>query len=121
MKRWLPAVAGVIMLIFLIGLSVPVIEPEDFTGIWYSSQDAAMYTFENGLIFSWDPSKERQQCGAYSFCADSVFLFVLDVEGLETEQELMLIRDKSGDRLVGGKNGNGITYFQRSLGMITGT
>lgn len=124
MKRWLPAVAGVVVLLVGLWLSMPVMEPEYFTGIWYSGQGNNVYSFEDGLIYSWDESaednKERKRCGAYIYCADSVYLFVQEMEGLEREQELYLIREKGADRLSTERNGMGITYFRRSLDIVTG-
>ena len=117
MKRL--AVFGIVILLLAIvaGFSQTAINPEDFSGYWYSCHDQSAYLFQEGLIYC---PKERQSlpdtesiCGAYAYCSDAIFLFCTGVEGMEIEKELYLIHSGDGSFLCENKNGSGKLYFAR--------
>ena len=117
MKR-LPALCiFVILSVFLLSLFQTALDPAAFSGQWYTSGDQCVYWFQEGLIFttkqdelSYDLSSA---CGAYTYCKNSIVLFVVGVEGLETEKELYLIRKENTSILCEDKAGYGPVYFIR--------
>lgn len=119
MKGWVPAaMAGGIVLAGLL-LSAPARKPEDFTGQWYLGDAHAKYLFEDGLISRETDNGESGIAGAYIFCADKLLLYVTDVEGLEEERELYLVRRTSGDLLCGSKNSTEEVFFSRNRETVT--
>lgn len=101
----------------LMGLLKPAMDPTDFSGIWFSSENQSAYLFQEGLII---PSKQNTTlsdtdsiCGAYVFCRDSVVLFVQDMEGLKTERELYLNQDGEVSFLSENSDGSGRIFFVR--------
>ncbi len=117
MKR----VAVICIVLFIIciftGLSRTALDPEDFSGLWYTAEDQRAYSFQEGLIFC---SKQYPGIsgvesirGAYWYCKDSVILFAKGIEGLETEKELYLIYNGDMSCLCENKDGSGKIYFIR--------
>jgi len=94
MKRWGIAAVMALLAAFLF-LSRTAVDPEDFTGQWYSSREQCIYEFRDGLIYcSKYPLcklEEGALSGAYVFSGKSIFLFARGIEGLETEREVYLI------------------------------
>lgn len=93
------------------------IDPEDFSGQWYSSGDQNAYLFREGLIYNSKHTVKLSDSefisGAYSYCKDSIFLFAEGIEGLETEKELYLVHKGDGSFLCENKDGSGTIYFIR--------
>lgn len=117
MKRF-AIVCMVLMIIgIVVGLSRTALDPEDFSGLWYSSDDPSAYLFQEGLIYRShkDPKVSGLDsfCGAYWFCRDSVFLFVQGMDGLETEKELYLVYGDDVSFLCEHADGSGKNYFIR--------
>lgn len=117
MKR--EAVFGIVifLLIIMAGLCQTAIDPEDFTGKWYSSDDQSVYLFQEGLIYCQKNAVALSDTvsisGAYSFSRNSVLLFAEGVEGLEKEKELYLVSSGDGCFLCDNKDGSGRIYFIR--------
>ena len=88
----------IILLFILVGFSQTAIDPEDFSGEWYSSDKQNVYIFQEGLIYcSQYPialSDSAFISGAYFHCDDSIILFAAGIPGLETEKELYLVLQK---------------------------
>ncbi len=116
MKRWGIAAAMVLLAGFLL-LSRTAVDPEDFTGQWYSGREQCIYQFRDGLIYcSRYPISESDGesiSGAYVFSGKSIFLFVKGIEGLETEREVYLIKRAEESLLCENKDGTGQIYFVR--------
>ncbi len=116
MKRWGIAAAVVLLAIFF-ALNHTAIDPEDFTGDWYSSREQCIYHFQDGLIYC--PkypiliSEEDSVSGAYVFSGKSIFLFAAGIEGLETEREVYLIETSEESLLCEKSDGTGQIYFVR--------
>lgn len=116
--RWLAILSIILFLLILVaGLSQTAIDPDDFTGKWYSSEDQSIYLFQEGLIYcpkhAIALSDRDSISGAYSFCGSSVFLFANGIEGLETEKELYLVTNHDGCFLCENQDGSGTVYFIR--------
>ena len=110
----------IILLLFLIaGLGRTAIEPDQFTGQWYSADDHNIYLFQEGLVYCSEHgvsvSDSISLSGVYSFCRDSVFMFAAGVEGLETEREIYLVSDRNKSFLCERKDRTGKIYFIRSM------
>lgn len=103
--------------ILITGLLQPAINPEDFSGRWYSAKDQGIYQFQEGLIYcDKHPvmlSDDAFISGAYSCSRNSIFLFARGIEGLETEKELYLVHKGEGSFLCEQKDGSGMIYFIR--------
>ena len=114
--KYILALCLVFLIIFL-GLNQTVIDPQDFTGEWYSAKDQTVYRFENGLIHCHKHtiaiSSADTISGAYSFSKKSIFLFAKGIDGLEAEKELFLVHKDEGSFLCEDKNGDGEIYFIR--------
>lgn len=95
----------------LLGLSQTAMDPADFSGIWYASDDQTAYLFQEGLITG--TKAPESMVGAYWYCRDSVFLFVRDMEGLDTERELYLNQDGEVSFLSENRDGSGKVFFLR--------
>jgi len=116
MKRWGIAAVMALLAAFLF-LSRTAVDPEDFTGQWYSSREQCIYEFRDGLIYcSKYPLcklEEGALSGAYVFSGKSIFLFARGIEGLETEREVYLIEKPEESLLCEKKDGSGEIYFVR--------
>ena len=108
---------SIVLLMIIIGLHQPVMDPQDYTGQWYSADDQSIYLFQNGLICSSRhavPLSDTESIsGAYSYCKNSILLFAEGIEGLETEKELYLVHNEDGSFLCENKDGTGEIYFIR--------
>lgn len=118
MKHWIPlGVVLSLLLILALGLFSTAWNPGDFTGNWYSSDDGELYLFREGMVVCEEhnimTASEEAMCGAYCFDRDSVAVFAMGVEGLETPRQLYLIHGSDGDRLCETKDGSGSTFFYR--------
>ena len=106
-----------VLLIIIVGLGQTVIDPGDYTGEWYSSDDQSIYHFQDGLIYCSKHavalSGANSISGAYSYCRNSVFLFAEGIDGLESEKEIFLIHKDEGSFLCENKDGTGKIYFMR--------
>jgi len=117
MKR-LAAFSTIILLFIIItGFGQTAVDPEDFAGQWYSSSDQSVYLFQEGLIYcpkhAVAISDNASISGAYSYCKNSIYLFAIGVNGLETEKALYLVHSGDGSFLCENKDGSGIIYFIR--------
>lgn len=105
------------ILLIIVGLCQTAINPNAFTGQWYSSADQSIYVFQNGLItcnkHDVTTPEMASISGAYTYCKDSIYLFVNGIEGLETEKELYLVHKGEGSFLFENKDGTGKFYFVR--------
>ena len=116
MKRWWILPAGVLLIITLL-LSQTAMDPEDFTGQWYSSREQCVYLFRDGLIYCekypLTVLEDAAVSGAYTFSGKSVYLFAAGIEGLEESRELYLVETKEESMLCEHKDGTGEIYFVR--------
>lgn len=116
MKRWGIAAAILLLAIFCV-LSRTAVDPEDFTGDWYSSCEQCIYHFQDGLIYCPKypilTSDGNSISGAYVFSGKSVFLFVNGIEGLETEREVFLVETAEESLLCENADGTGQIFFVR--------
>lgn len=106
-----------IILVLLAGLCRTAVDPEDFTGTWYSSKDQSQYLFREGILYcTQNPiplSDTGYISGAYTFVRGSVFLFARGIPGLEQEKQLYLFRKDRGSFLCENPDGTGNIYFIR--------
>ena len=110
----------VLIFIMLIAVVFPqaAIDPNDFTGEWYSSQDQDLYLFQHGLIYY--PRKRIATSdttfisGAYTYSKKSILLFAAGIKGLETERELFLVQKDDVTFLCEYPDGSGQVFFIRS-------
>ena len=118
MKKWLLFGIAVIIVISIAFLGQPAVDPEDFTGQWYSTNGQTIYRFQNGIIqcdkHSVAINNGSTFSGAYIFSGKSVTLFAMGVDGLETVKELYLIENKEEFLLCERPDGTGTIYFVRS-------
>ena len=117
MRRGLLIGTGIIVVVLLIVLWQPAVDPEDFTGEWYSASGQNIYLFQNGIIQCDQHSAWQADgscfSGAYMFSGKSVTLFALGIEGLESVKELYLIENKEESLLCENEDGSGQIYFVR--------
>ena len=117
MKRWgIPVLMALVLVISCI-LSRTAMDPEDFSGEWYSSQEQCIYLFREGLIYCRrypvNVSQSEFISGAYTFSGKSLYLFAEGVEGLETPVELYLFETSEESLLCEKEDGTGRIYFIR--------
>lgn len=107
----------ILICVLIVGLSQTAVDPEDFTGEWYSAEDQSLYFFQEGLIYSSKHpiglSAKEPISGAYSYCKNTIFLFAVGMDGLEKERELYLIQHNDSSYLCENEDGSGKTYFIR--------
>lgn len=105
------------LLMIIIGLNQPVIDPQDYTGQWYSAKNQSVYLFQNGLIYCSKHSIALTDTdsisGAYSYGKKSILLFADGIDGLKTEKEIYLVNNNDGSFLCEHKDGSGEIYFIR--------
>lgn len=111
MKRLTGICLTILCIGILLGLSQTAMDPADFSGLWYASEDQTAYLFQEGLITG--SKAPDSMVGAYWYCRDSVVLFVQDLEGLETERELYLNQDGEVSFLSENRDGSGKVFFLR--------
>ena len=119
MKRWMPlGIVLITVMILAYCLSGTAIDPVNFTGEWYSADDASLYIFRDGISTCENHhiafSDRAIISGAYSFCKDSAAVFAIGVDGLETVNQLYLVRNSSGDALCESRDGSGRIFFYRT-------
>lgn len=116
MKRWGIPAAALLLLTFCL-LSRTAINPEDYTGEWYSSQEQCIYRFQEGMIYcsrySVPVSESDFISGAYTFSGKCVFLFAKGIDGLEEPRELYLVENREESLLCENKDGTGKIFFIR--------
>ena len=117
MRRWLSLGIITILLLVLCLLGRTAIDPEDFTGEWYSPQDQTVYRFREGIIDcpkrSIPLSDGEGFSGAYAFSRDSIVLFTVGEQGTGQVLELYLIENGKESLLCDRKDGSGAIYFAR--------
>lgn len=117
MKRWFIFCIILLLLTTVVGINQTAVDPELFSGEWYSAEGLDLYLFEGGLIYNLNNSimllDDACISGAYVYCKDSIVLFARGIDGLEKERELYLIRKDNVSILCDNENGSGITYFLR--------
>ena len=117
MRRLAISFISIILIILIAGLCQTALNPEDFSGIWYSANDQTVYRFQEGLIYSAKHAVQLSDSasisGAYTFCKESIFMFVTGIDGLETEREVYLVENGNGSFLCENDDGTGIVYFIR--------
>lgn len=118
MKRWLIFGIAILAVLGIAFLGQPAIDPEDFTGDWYSTSGQNIYHFRNGIIrcdkHSLYLDDGTSFSGAYIFSGKSVAVFAKGVDGLENVKELYLIENKEEFLLCDRLDGSGTIYFVRS-------
>lgn len=118
MKKWLLLGIAIIIVAAVAFLGQPAVDPEDFTGEWYSTSGQNIYRFQNGIIHCEKQSLIMEDgstfSGAYIFSGKSVALFAIGVDGLETVKELYLIENQEEFLLCDQSDGAGTIYFVRS-------
>lgn len=117
MKRALVCCIVIYGFILIFGFKTA-IDPAQFSGQWYSSDDQSIYLFQEGIIYSAKNSvllpEAEYISGAYIYSSDSVFLFAEGIEGLETEKEVFLIQRGDSSLLCEKQDGSGKIYFART-------
>ena len=117
MRRLLVFGILIVVLLILAGLGQTALDPEAFTGEWYSAEDQSVYLFQDGLIQCSRhfvvQAEEGFLSGAYCFSRDSILLFAEGIPGLESEKELYLISGGDGSFLCDRKDGSGKIFFIR--------
>ena len=117
MKKWQLFGVAIITVAMIAFLGRSAIDPENFTGEWYSTKGQHIYRFQHGIILC-DQHKvavgdDSDISGAYSFSGKSIVLFAMGVEGLESVKELYLIETKEEALLCENADGTGTIYFVR--------
>lgn len=106
-----------ILFLVITGLCQPVVDPQNYTGLWYSADDQTVYLFQNGLIYCTKHAVPISDTdfvsGAYFYYKNSVLLFANGVEGLEAEKEVYWVQNDDGSFLCENKDGSGEIYFIR--------
>lgn len=104
-------------LVLATGLCQTALDPNDFSGQWYSSENQNLYVFQEGLIHcpkhAVEISADESISGAYSCSRTSIFLFAKGIQGLEKEKELYLVHNGKGSFLCENQDGTGKIYFAR--------
>ena len=117
MKKSLLIGIGIITLLVIAFLRQTAIDPDDYTGEWYSASGQRIYRFQEGLIYCEKHMASLSDgngiSGAYTFSGKSIALFAFDVDGLENVKELYLIENKDEAILSDRKDGSGQIYFVR--------
>lgn len=117
MKRRTVFGIGILLCILVAGLYQTALDPAEYTGIWYSSEDQSAYLFQDGLIYCEKHpvfvSDQDSISGFYTFCRDSVLLFARGISGLEREMELYLVYSDESSFLCENPDGTGRIYFIR--------
>lgn len=117
MKRWGIPVTIILLLISFFFLSQPAIDPERFSGEWYSGQEQSIYHFREGLIYCRKyevPLSDTEAIsGAYTFSGKSIFLFAEGIQGLETAREVFLVENGDECLLCENADGTGMIFFIR--------
>lgn len=109
MRRWMLAglLAGLAAGAFL---TRPICS--DYSGLWYSAGGQQAYVFRDGLISKEGELEDGEAfLGAYCPADQKLLLFVLDIDGLEQERELYLIRQNGREALWDREDG--IVFFYR--------
>jgi len=117
MKRLTFFCTMLMLISIVVGLCLTAIDPADFSGEWYSSKDQSVYQFHDGLIYCDKHaimlSDTEYISGAYTYSRNSIFLFAVGIEGLETGRELFLVQSEDSSLLCEKKDGSGTVYFIR--------
>ena len=117
MRRLVAASFVLLLILIAVGLNITAIDPDFFSGQWYYSADQRAYLFQEGLIISLKQDKSILQddalLGAYIFSKDTIYLFVKDIAGLESEKKLYLLHNGDGSFLCENSDGSGEIYFIR--------
>lgn len=117
MKKWLLSGMAIIIVSIVALLGKTAVDPENFTGEWFSASGQEIYRFQDGVIYCDRHSVRLPDgdsiSGAYVFSGQSVALFAIGVEGLESVKELYLIENKEESLLCERKDGSGTIYFVR--------
>lgn len=114
------AIAGVLFLVIgvMFTLGRTATDPQDYSGEWYSADCQCIYLFQEGIIYSRKhtvPLTEGNAIsGAYIFAGDTVALFAVGVDGLETVKELYLIQNEEGSILCENRNEDSKIFFIRA-------
>ena len=119
MKKKVMFGAVIAALIFVcLVLNTKIVDPTDFTGVWYRAVDGAPYIFQDGIIERVDKEiivlDNAVFSGAYSYAKDKAAIFIVDVHGVGEVVELHLVRKSDGDILCESKDGIEIVWFCRN-------
>ena len=119
MKKKVMFGAVITALIFVcIALNAKIVDPADFTGVWYRAGDGVPYIFQDGIIECADKETIVLDgavfSGAYSYAKDKAAIFVVDDHGVGEVVELTLVRRKDGDALCEKRNGILVMWFCRN-------
>ena len=118
MKKRVMFGAVIIALIFVcLALNTKIVDPADFTGVWYRAGEGVPYIFQNGIIECADKENivldGEVFSGAYSFAKDKAAIFVVGDDGVGEVVELILVRGKAGDTLCEKRDGTLVMWFCR--------
>ena len=119
MKKKVMFGAVIAALIFVcLVLNTKIVDPTDFTGVWYRAVDGAPYIFQDGIIERVDKEiivlDNAVFSGAYSYAKDKAAIFIVDDHGVGEVVELHLVRKSDGDILCESKDGIEIVWFCRN-------
>ena len=119
MKRTVIFGAVITVLICVcIALNVKILEPKDFTGVWYRAGDGVPCVFEDGIIGCADKEiivlDNTVFIGAYIFAKDKAAIFVVDDQAVSEVVELSLVHKSDGDVLAEYKDGVEVIWFTRN-------
>ena len=119
MKKKVMFGAVITALIFVcIALNAKIVDPADFTGLWYRAGDGVPYIFQDGIIECADKEiivlDNTVFSGGYIFAKDKAAIFVVDDHGVGEVAELHLVHKSDGDVLCERKDGNEIIWFCRN-------
>lgn len=119
MKRTVIFGAVITVLICVcIALNVKILEPKDFTGVWYRAGDGVPCVFEDGIIGCADKEiivlDNTVFSGAYIFAKDKAAIFVVDDQAVREVVELFLVHKSDGDVLAEYKDGVEVIWFTRN-------
>lgn len=117
MKRWV--VLGIVLVVLIAGvclLGKTAVNPGDYTGDWYGAEDGRLYRFREGIITVPEDMRKTGDgfCGAYSFCRDSIVLFISDPDGESTVRQLYPAGEPKGEFLCESADGTGRIVFSRT-------
>lgn len=114
-RKKILAVGTALLLAIFVLLNISIIDPEDYSGVWYRAGNQVCYVFEEGIISEYLLEGESVFCGAYVFAKDKISVFVIDETGVGELVELRLVRKGTGDVLCEYRDSQEIIWFGRNI------
>ena len=112
MKRYAIWIIPLICLL-IFSFNCTALAPERFTGFWYSSTDAKLYHFQDGIIEQILPCTTPYIDGAYCFTRNTITLYVTGIDDINNVKTLYWVSETDGDTLCADPKADTV-YFSRT-------